>query len=87
MHCTVYIEGHPWEVEVTYHQEGRPAKIDALPEDCYPAEPAEVEWEVSTGNYHKRVCDLINHCLDEATKEDIERQLLQAIAEAHEDDR
>ncbi len=34
-------------IEITHYYKGLPAKIFALPENCYPAEPPELEFEIA----------------------------------------
>jgi len=40
------IQGIPCEVKYTTHSRSSPAKTNAAPEHCYPAEPAEIDFEV-----------------------------------------
>jgi len=35
------------EVDITSYYEGDPGRISGPPEDCYPPEPAEVEFEIT----------------------------------------
>ncbi len=39
-------------VVVTYFCSGAPAKVTGPPEDCYPAEPYEIEFEISEQDPH-----------------------------------
>jgi len=38
------------EIEVTSYTPYTPAKLNALPEDCFPAEGPEIEFEISDDN-------------------------------------
>lgn len=40
------IQGIPCVIKVRSYYSGRPAKISGLPENCYPAEPSECEFDV-----------------------------------------
>lgn len=42
---TVSLLGCPIRVEITYYSPKKEAYISGAPEDCYPEEPAEVEWD------------------------------------------
>jgi hypothetical protein len=46
MQHEININGDMYTVEVTYFAGGRPAKTWGIPEDCYPEEPAEIEFDV-----------------------------------------
>jgi hypothetical protein len=65
-------------VEVISFTEGCKAKVDGLPEDCYPEEPVEVEWVAATGDQELNY--LLNRCSDWAD-EDISAQLIEQITE------
>ena len=47
----VYYLDRVFEINITSFTAGRPAKLNALPENCYPEEPSEVEWEVSDNEH------------------------------------
>ena len=47
---TITVQGSEVTFFVDYYNPGRPAKTWGAPEDCYPADPDELEWYADTGN-------------------------------------
>ena len=68
---------------------GRPGKLYGQPEDCYPADPAEIEVEsiVMTLGTRKRVVewDSINTKAQDSILEDIEEQYAEMAREDYDD--
>jgi len=83
MSNTVTIHGYDVEVFVISVTPLIPAKISGPPEDCYPEEGGEIEWEAVTGN------DLLNDYInnDESCFESVEEQLWDQVSDSMEDDR
>jgi len=54
---TILIEDQEIIINITSYYGGCSPKIDALPEDCYPAEAAEVEWEIAEEQENKEFID------------------------------
>ncbi len=46
-------------VEITYYHAGYQEKINALPEDCYPAEPTEIDFIISPDNEDAKFLQMI----------------------------
>ena len=66
---SITIKRIPVDVEVTYFKPFIKGYYDGLPEDCYPDEPMEFDWEVNTGN------QLLDNILMEDYSEIIETRL------------
>lgn len=81
---TVNILDQEIEVEVTYFYGGCPAKINALPEDCYPEEPPEVDW-VYTDDVSKFVQEAVE--ANAVWQLSITEQLLDILMNQEPDDR
>ena len=47
---SITIKRIPIDIEVIYFKSFIKGYYTGLPEDCYPDEPMEFEWKVSTGN-------------------------------------
>lgn len=79
---TVNILDKEIELEVIYFFGGRPAKIHALPEDCYPEEGPEVDW-----NYTDNVLEFDQEAIENSDKwqELITDQLLEQLMREPED--
>jgi len=57
MREVILVEDQEIIINITNHYSGCAAKINALPEDCYPAEAAEVEWEIAEEQENKEFID------------------------------
>ena len=70
----VQYDGEDFEIEITHFTKGCPAQLYGLPENCYPAEPDEVEYLILTpGLEHYRDDDgLTERILEELAWEDPE---------------
>ena len=62
----ISFQGHDITLTDVSYYPGYPAKTNALPEDCYPAEPPEIEFTINSGIDHYNEL-LTEHCLDEIT--------------------
>lgn len=75
-----WIERDGEDVELVVHvlswQPGRPARLYGPPEDCYPAEPAEIEWAVSLLDGSSA-----EHLLTEYDTENIEAEAIMLMTE------
>jgi hypothetical protein len=71
-----------YDVLVTHFYPGCPAKLSGPPEDCYPEEASELEWEAATGN--EEMDYLLNACSG-AHEALIVQQLYDQILEERED--
>jgi hypothetical protein len=79
----VTLEDFTFDVLVVFFAPGTPAKIDALPEDCYPEEPYELDWK--GGSESEALNSLIDNCLSEKYYQSIEEQVLEQIYAERED--
>ena len=91
---SVYLDDYEFNCTITYYSAGCPAKTWALPEDCYPEEPEELEFDVdSVFVYDDDEGDLVE-ILDKGEKDSIigdyvdriESKILEEIREEAEDD-
>lgn len=90
---SVYLDDYEFNCTITYYSAGRPAKTWALPEDCYPEEPEELEFDVDSVFAYNENGDLVE-ILDKAEKgaiiseyvDRIEDKILEDIREDAEDD-
>lgn len=79
----ISIEGFGVSILVTHYSPGLEGEYSRKPEDCYPAESAEIDWKAATGNMLLNL--LIDDCIA-CDAEHIETQLFNAIADALEND-
>jgi hypothetical protein len=80
----VLLGDYHYKVIVTHFREGCPAHVSGLPEDCFPAEETELEWEALTGDTATDY--LLNNC-SEQMEDTIHEQLLDFIlSEEHDAD-
>jgi len=66
--------GFEFEVDVTHFYAGLPAKLSGGPEDCYPAEDADIEYEIVSVNIPPES----HACVGDINEEEFERQVLEA---------
>lgn len=66
MEITFNAIGLEFEAEVTY-KPFKPGKFDALPENCYPSEPAEIEFQSLTFSGHSAIWLLESHAATQIT--------------------
>ena len=79
----VEIGKHLYNVTLTRYQAAVPAKLNGPPEDCYPEEAAEIEWEPATGS--SLMDNLINNLSDEMIDSITEQVYAQMVADHDED--
>ena len=70
---TVNFKGYDVNVVVEDYTPGYKAKLNALPEDCYPGEPAEADFIIETGN------ELLDELLEENHRDAIDELVLEAM--------
>lgn len=78
MEFEIEVDGWQLFIKVTRYQPETAGRLFALPEDCYPPEPAEVEFEVDVGD---SLCAPEDHCTSEEVIEldELEYLVLDAI--------
>ena len=69
----VLIADREIEVNVTHFCPGRPAQLFGPPEECYPDEPWEIEWELESCDDEEFVYEAIENNKD--WQDSIEEQL------------
>ncbi len=69
-----------YNIRIIHYYPGKPAYINGLPEDSYPEEFPELEWEAATGNENT---DYLINNLSEKEIESIEEALLDEILSEH----
>ena len=81
---TVLILDTEIEVDVVYFYGGSPARLNALPEDCYPEEGAEIDW-----TYCDSVSEFAQESIENNDKwqESISDQLMDIMINQDPDDR
>jgi len=76
---TITIENYKIEVLVTHYFPGDPGKINGPPENCYPPEPSEIEYEIVTETnleelgaqlIYEKYGDTLDEIVEEAYLED-----------------
>lgn len=80
----VEINGFIFEILVLHYTPIIPAKLSGPPEDCYPEEGGELEWEAATGDEEK---DFLLNNLSSSYETLIEEQLLDQMCNEDRDDR
>lgn len=70
---TISFMGYDVELNDVSYYGGRPAKLNAEPEDCDPAEPEEIEYTIATGN------ELLDLLLTEEYEEEISELVIEKI--------
>ena len=71
------------EIKVTHFDGGRDAYTSGLPEDCYPAEPWEIEWEWNTGS--EEANELLDKLMTDSMRESIDQSLYEQMIEEAKD--
>lgn len=83
----INVDSFEFTVEITYYSKGYPAKIWALPEDCYEERPEEIEFTVfsvtETDEDGKEI--VVDNSVAEDYLELIEEKLLIEIHEMQEE--
>lgn len=90
---SVELDDYVFDCTITHYSAGSPAKTWALPEDCYPEEPEELEFDADSVFVYDENGDLVE-ILDKGEKEAIiseyvdriEDKILEDIREEAEED-
>ena len=72
---TVNFKGYDINIVVEDYTPGYSAKLNALPENCYPGEPPEADFIIETGN------DLLDELLEENHRDAIDELVLEVMAQ------
>ena len=90
---TVELDEYVFDCTITYYSAGLPAKTWALPEDCYPEEPEELEFDVDyvfVYDSEENLAEIIDKQEKEAIISEyadrIEDKILEEIREEAEED-
>jgi len=67
------------EIKVTHFDGGRPAQISGPPENCYPEDPWEIEWEWDTGS--EETNELLEKLMSDSMRESIDESLYEQMVE------
>ena len=67
---TIKIYGEDTDINILSYTAGAPAKLYGSPEECYPAEESEIEWQAATGHkaydevLHSDLAEMVDDAID-----------------------